>query len=241
MKKIIILLAAALLTTGIKAQDTIIFRTGDEVKAKVEKITSTEVEYRNWGNENGPLRVKSVSEVFMIKYANGERELFSEEQHQQPAVKQTFTKPSKELERYSSNIRVKGESAALTDSQLQEILTEREFDSYKSAFRASQVGAVFNVVGWIGNGVAFGLILGGLVGNEPSTLSTGYYIFAACAVPNTIGYCISGPALGRISRVVEGYNERMSREMSMNVNLSPSLMCGFGGIITPGLGVTLTF
>jgi hypothetical protein len=67
MKKIVLLTMLMVAAFGIKAQDTIVLRNGNEVKAKVEKISSNEIEYRSWEFQDGPLRTKSVDEVFMIK------------------------------------------------------------------------------------------------------------------------------------------------------------------------------
>ena len=61
------------------AQDVIVFRTGDEVKAKVEEVGTSEVKYRKFENPSGPLYTKSKSEIFMIRYQNGDKEVFKDE------------------------------------------------------------------------------------------------------------------------------------------------------------------
>ncbi len=65
----------ALVTRGI-AQDTLVKRSGEEIAAKVLKITPTEVEYRRFDNLDGPLIVVLKSEVMAIRYANGTKEEF---------------------------------------------------------------------------------------------------------------------------------------------------------------------
>jgi hypothetical protein len=67
--------------------DLIIFRDGTEEKAKVIEISRKEVKYKRCDFESGPVYVAGRSEVFMIKYANGTRELFKEE-------KEPETKPN---------------------------------------------------------------------------------------------------------------------------------------------------
>ena len=57
---------------------TILFRNGDEVKAQVIELTSTEVKYKKCSLEDGPLYVSRKSEIFMITYPNGVREKFAE-------------------------------------------------------------------------------------------------------------------------------------------------------------------
>lgn len=69
------------------AQDVIVCRDGEEIESKVLKISQTEVEYKKWTNQDGPLYTLDKSKVFMIKYQNGEKDVFKEE----PAVQQTST------------------------------------------------------------------------------------------------------------------------------------------------------
>lgn len=64
--------------------DLIIFKDGSEVSAKVSEITSTEVKYKKCEMEDGPNYVVKKSELFMIKYANGTREVFKNETPQKP-------------------------------------------------------------------------------------------------------------------------------------------------------------
>lgn len=57
--------------------DIIVTKQGDEIEAKVEEITSTTIKYRKTDQIDGPLRNVPISEVFMIKYADGTKELFN--------------------------------------------------------------------------------------------------------------------------------------------------------------------
>ncbi|MBA3899088.1 MAG: hypothetical protein H0X62_02590 [Bacteroidetes bacterium] len=53
------------------SQDVIIKNDGDEIKALVKEITTTEVKYKRYDNPDGPLIYISKKDVFMIKYENG--------------------------------------------------------------------------------------------------------------------------------------------------------------------------
>ncbi|MDR1023170.1 MAG: hypothetical protein LBL94_07880 [Prevotellaceae bacterium] len=59
----------------LSAQDIIIKENGDEIKTKIIEVSSTEVKYKKFGNESGPTFVMLKSEIFMIKYANGDKEV----------------------------------------------------------------------------------------------------------------------------------------------------------------------
>lgn len=68
-----------LMTTGLKAQDMIVKKNGDEVKAKVISVEDDKVSYKRWSNVNGPTYTISTNKIFMIKYANGEKDVFNAE------------------------------------------------------------------------------------------------------------------------------------------------------------------
>jgi sRNA-binding protein len=58
------------------AQDIITKVNGEEINAKVLEINANEVKYRKLGNETGPIYTLSKSEIFMIKYGNGDKDVF---------------------------------------------------------------------------------------------------------------------------------------------------------------------
>lgn len=75
------------------AQDLIIKSNGDEVKAKIIEITSFEVKYKMFTNIDGPLYSMPKSEIFLIKYENGTKDVF-EKQNQSIPEQQKNNAPS---------------------------------------------------------------------------------------------------------------------------------------------------
>ena len=76
MRKQIVLSMLSLAALNVAAQDIIVMRNGDEVEAKVRKVGTTEVEYHKWSNQDGPVYSVAKSDVFMVKYKNGEKDVF---------------------------------------------------------------------------------------------------------------------------------------------------------------------
>lgn len=66
-----------LLSCAAAAQDVIVRTDKTEIKAKVTEVTETIIKYRKWEMQDGPLYNINKSDVFMIIYANGQRETFS--------------------------------------------------------------------------------------------------------------------------------------------------------------------
>jgi hypothetical protein len=87
MKKIAFILQILIFLSGLSASarsstlnpdslcDVVIFKNGDEVKAKVLEITPIEIKYKKCLSPDGPLYVVKKYDVFMIKYANGTKEV----------------------------------------------------------------------------------------------------------------------------------------------------------------------
>ena len=93
MKKVIII-ALSLAALNVAAQDIIVMRNGDEVEAKVTKVGTTEVEYHKWSNQDGPVYTVAKSDVFMVKYKNGEKDVFNKVPEQSnSAVKSESSAP----------------------------------------------------------------------------------------------------------------------------------------------------
>jgi hypothetical protein len=58
------------------AQDIIIMANGEDIQAKVSEINDSEVRYKNFSNLQGPDFVIRSSDIFMIKYENGSKDVF---------------------------------------------------------------------------------------------------------------------------------------------------------------------
>lgn len=67
------------------AQDVLTKRNGDELQVKVTKVSADEVEYKKWANPDGPSYVVPKAEVFMIKYQNGDKDVFDPAPAAKPA------------------------------------------------------------------------------------------------------------------------------------------------------------
>ncbi|MDR0811237.1 MAG: hypothetical protein LBN23_03030 [Paludibacter sp.] len=79
MKKLLLLFVA--FCGGIAflfAQDVIILNNGDEIQALVQEIGSDEVTYQKTDNQSIATYTLKKSEIFMIKYANGSKEVFND-------------------------------------------------------------------------------------------------------------------------------------------------------------------
>lgn len=84
MKKFLLLLISFFFLNTLNAQDFIIMKNGDEIKAKVQEVGVWEVKYKFFDNPDGPLYTILKSDIFMIKYENGSKEVYTAENVTQP-------------------------------------------------------------------------------------------------------------------------------------------------------------
>ena len=80
MKKLL-LFSVAVFGFGIcvYAQDIITLKNGEELQTLVQEVGDVDVKYKKFDNPNGPNYSLKKSEIFMIRYANGSRDVFATE------------------------------------------------------------------------------------------------------------------------------------------------------------------
>ena len=77
MRTFLLFVLLALVSGATHAQDTLTKRNGDELLVKILEITPAEVKFRRADNLDGPIVSVWRSDVFMIRYANGTKEVFN--------------------------------------------------------------------------------------------------------------------------------------------------------------------
>ena len=78
MKIFIITLCCFSFTISTHAQDKIMFIDGTEILSKVKEINNTEIKYKLFDNQDGPTIITLKKNIFIIKYENGTKEVFTE-------------------------------------------------------------------------------------------------------------------------------------------------------------------
>ncbi len=60
------------------SQDVITKKNGADIKAKISEVNEAEVKYKKFDNLNGPYFTIKKSEILMIRYENGTKDIFSD-------------------------------------------------------------------------------------------------------------------------------------------------------------------
>ena len=78
MKKIILTIVAIITTTMLFAQDVIITKDAQKINAKITEISSENVKYLDFNNQDGPTFVLSTDEISSIMFSNGQVKVYEQ-------------------------------------------------------------------------------------------------------------------------------------------------------------------
>ncbi|WP_100628025.1 hypothetical protein [Algoriphagus formosus] len=87
--KFILVILGMLFSFSNYAQDVITKKDGTDIEAKVLEVTPEEIKYKRFDNQSGPTFTILISEVLMVTYENGTRDIFDQ--------KRTYSTESDEL------------------------------------------------------------------------------------------------------------------------------------------------
>ncbi|GAB3503474.1 hypothetical protein [Emticicia fontis] len=73
------------------AQDVIFLKNGEEIKSKVKEVKDQEISYLKFDNLQGPTYTILKSSILMIKYENGQKDIFSNDK---PIANEAFVESS---------------------------------------------------------------------------------------------------------------------------------------------------
>ncbi|MFD2514015.1 hypothetical protein ACFSRY_09070 [Pontibacter locisalis] len=139
MKKLVLSFLFFLAAFAGQAQDLLIKRNGEEVQVKVQEITLEEVKYKRFDNLEGPVISIAKSDVFMIKYENGTKELFKEAV--KPAAVPQYTERQGGAAYEQASLKLSGPRIGFT------ILSQKYSDNIRDEFD-TDVNAFMTQFGW---------------------------------------------------------------------------------------------
>lgn len=228
------------------AQDVITLKNGDEIKGKVTKVTSTEIEYKLASNPDGPTYTKAVSEIFMVKYENGQKDVFNNTP--EPAKQQQVTvdiPTGVTLERSRGEIVDAATNRTFSEFELQQMLGMDAYNDYvkaRDSYKSTGSGLAWAYTFFIcGLPVYYlGVLLEDGSNNGLALRVMGIVWFVGGNIMIPVDYITRGVAAGKISRIAEGYNAK-NGSLGMEISGGFTLMPTAQGTVAPGLGISLRF
>ncbi|MDH5368166.1 MAG: hypothetical protein OEW67_14360 [Cyclobacteriaceae bacterium] len=243
-KKIITPLLALLITAFCYGQDSLVYKNGDEVKVKVIEITSLEVKFKRYDNIDGPLYTISKSELFMIKYENGIKDLFSEQIETKKPPSNNIQNIDIEEELGYDRIKYNGPRLGFTvlgNGSSKDRLAENNYSPFITQFGWQFEARIFSSPEGISGLVEWVLLVGGI---EKGLFLPSASMLFGIRGKNGAEFGI-GPnlSLAGVGMVFAAGGSIQSGKMVFPINLSvvPSVNNSLEGGQSTGVRVSLTF
>jgi hypothetical protein len=246
----------------VHGQDIIVQKNGEEIKAKVDQVLDTEIKYRKADNLTGPLYSLKKAEVFMIKYENGTKDIFTE----QPVISSAQKTPVKKISITDKDLQPARNATILGGALIIPILglgiTSGAIDDNPGL--TIPMGAVATIIGAIGIPVVAhmagktrnatgvegnpGLRLAGWIGYGLALSDACVILGLAAGGANTSGgptYSVA--ALGSIASVIMAIDANQTVGQAKSLKMTSSIQPTFGiirdsqGKQYPAMGFRINF
>ena len=235
MKKVFLILVAIVeFGVNANAQDVILKQDGSEIKAKVLEITDQQVKYKDFDFQSGPTRNLNITEIFMITYENGQKEVFNK-QTSPPTQQRNFDNtPSSDLEREFD--RIGTDDIAMLNFFKRNNYT-KYYNDFKSACNMRNSGGALLGTGVVLTVSGICCMIGGLVEFNPGALIASYALISAGDILIIVSIPVSAVAGGRKRAIKNDF----ARQYFGIVGYTYQPTLNFGVMQSGGVGVTLHF
>ncbi|MBR5255429.1 MAG: hypothetical protein IKV62_01465 [Bacteroidales bacterium] len=217
MKKIIILLGCFLFGCVMYAQDIITKKDGTDIQTKVTEVGESQISYKKFSNLNGPVYTISISDVLMITYENGEREMYNvEKKSSLPQGVMTYNS-------WSGKVSVGG--VTVENEMLDRFFTPEDYQLFKRGRSVTTVGSIFAVAG----ALPFGYSLG-YMGAAGETDETNMALLIGGGAVMVAGFIVGFTGESKMKKAIANYNSALTFQPEVHF-----------GATNYGVGIALVF
>ena len=209
------------------AQDIIIMKNGSDIQAVVQEVGIDDVKYKKIDNPNGPNYTLKKSEIFMIRYENGSKDVFSETATNTPIDKQQQTAVISTQYKLSYHNGVQQNGTKLTTEQVRIVMSgnNEALQQYNNGRSLKIAGQWFAYPGAFLLGWDLGMRLAGGEGNE--------VILGIGAAAFLVGEIMIISGESKVKTSVRLYNSKVSNNtISYQINF---------GLTQTGVGLSMRF
>lgn len=218
MKRIIVFIVLCLLGKALFAQDIITTIDGNDIQVKVTEVGPSHISYKKFSNLDGPTYTMNISDVRMITYENGEREVYVD--HGVNTKSTSLPQGIMTYNSWSGKVSVGG--VTMENEFLEKYFTQEDYNLYKGGKVASTVGGVIGIIGAIPFGAGIGILIGGGKANV-GLLAGGGVAFLGGLLVNAIG-------ASKVKKAINNYNASIAYQPEIHL-----------GVTTNGVGLAFVF
>jgi hypothetical protein len=227
--------------TNLFAQDVITLKSGEDIQALVQEIGDTDVKYKKFDNPNGPNYTLKKSEIFMIRYANGSKDVFTTEVTSPMITGQS--KNQQQMEMPLEPLSIDGvqifnsNGRKLSKSEIQNLMRNvpDALDLYNSGAKKKGIATGFAIPGNILCWGGLGVMIAGIANEDEEVTGAGLGLMVASLPFNIVSMVLSSSGNARIRNSVGAYNSGIRQRQTSDVSLN------FGVTQSGGVGLTLKF
>jgi len=223
MKKLLLgILTSIFLFSLASAQDVIIKKDGSEIESIVLEVGHDIIKYKKFSNQEGPSYTISKEEIFMIKYQNGDKDVFNSQ------LSQISTPDPVPLTIKSGfwGLTIRQGDKKLSGSDVKGI-----YSNYPEALSKYKNGKTLNLFGniiGIPSAFVFGWEIGTLIGGGEGNTTA----LAISGVGFATGIILGVAGNNSIKKSVRIYNSEIDKTAFLQLDL---------GVTRYGVGLCLSF
>lgn len=219
MKRVLILFVCLLIGGITSAQDIITKNDGTDIQAKVMEVGQSQISYKKYSNLNGPTYTLSLSDILMITYENGEREMYNTAAEKKSSLPQGVMTYNS----WSGKISVGG--VTIEDDMLDRYFSPEDFQLFKKGKSVSTVGSILAFAGAL-----------------PFGYSIGYMAAAGETDETNLALLIGGGAVMVTGIVVSSLGGKKMKKAMANYNSALTFQPEFRlGATANGIGLAIVF
>ena len=216
MKRVSIVLAFLLCSCMLSAQDIITKRDGTDIQAKVTEVGQSTISYKKYSNLDGPLYTISISDIVMITYENGEREMYISPN----TPTNNSTLPQGVMTYYNGKVSVGG--VTIENEMLKRYFTAEDYSLFKNGKSLMLGGGIVSIIGSVVLGYSSGWMI---TGGKPL-----WGLLIGGGVASIGGLIVCAIGEDNVREAVNNYNFSLAFQPEIRI-----------GTTTNGIGLVVVF
>ena len=221
MRNLLVLLVCLFIGCILSAQDIITKNDGTDIQAKVTEVEQTQVKYKKFANLDGPTYTISLSDIIMITYENGEREMYNTD----IAVEKKTSLPQGVMTYNSWSGKVSVGGVTIEDEMLDRYFSPDDFKLFKSGKSVSTVGSILAFVGALPFGYSIGYM-----GAAGETDETNLALLIGGGAVMVTGIVVGSLGGKKMKRAMANYNSALTFRPEFHF-----------GVTDSGIGIAFVF
>ena len=210
MKRFLLLFVCFFFGGILFAQDIITKNDGTDIQAKVVEVGQSSIRYKKFSNLDGPTYTISLSDILMITYENGEREVYNAKNE----TKKQSSLPQGLMTYNSWSGKVSVGGVTIERESLGKFFTREDLALYDRGKSIGTFGGVISIVG----ALPFGYEIGKMVGGDDPNL---YWLIGGCTAA-LIGIALNAAGGGLVKQAISHFNSSVTFQPEFRFGATPN-------------------